>query len=281
MLRLTQINIYPVKSLDGFSPNKAIVETRGLQHDRRWMLVDEAGMFMTQRTTRKMTQLRAIIEGENLVILDKNNPDHKISIPIAAEGELMQVTVWDDNTEGMKISAVADDFLSDFLEVKCHLVKMPDSAKRLVEEKYNTGDDIVSYADGFPFLIIGEASIEDLNSRLETPLNTDNQPLVGMRRFRTNFVFSTGIPYEEDEWQSFRIGNVKFFGCKPCGRCVMTTLNPDTGEGSKEPLKTLATYRSEGKKIKFGQNVIWNDAAWKYEYSPEVEVGDMIQSSIF
>jgi uncharacterized protein YcbX len=280
MLRLTQINIYPVKSLDGFSPQQATVESRGLQYDRRWMLVDEAGKFMSQRTTRKMTHLRAQIEGDNLVILDKNNPTHRVSVAIAAEGELIAVTVWDDTTEGMKISAEADVFLHDFLGVKCHLVKMPDTAKRLVEEKYNTGDDVVSYADGFPFLIIGEASINDLNERLETPLNVDNQPLVGMRRFRTNFVFSGGTPYEEDDWTSFRIGNVAFFGCKPCGRCVMTTLDPDTGEGDKEPLKTLATYRNEGKRIKFGQNVIWNDAPWKQDHAPEVEVGDIINAKI-
>jgi uncharacterized protein YcbX len=176
----------------------------------------------------------------------------------------------------MKVSPEADAFLSDFLETKCCLVKMPDVANRRVEEAYNTGNDTVSFADGYPFLIIGEASINDLNERLETPLNPDNQPLVGMRRFRANFVFSGGTPYEEDNWRDFQIGNVAFIGCKPCGRCVMTTLDPDSGARDKEPLQTLATYRSAGKKIKFGQNVIWNATAWTLDSVPKVKVGDEI-----
>jgi uncharacterized protein len=275
---LTQINIYPVKSLDGFSPQTAIVEGRGLQYDRRWVLVDESGTFMSQRTTRKMTQLRAIIEDDNLTIFVKNEPSQRVSIPIAAEGEMLDVSVWDDTTQGMKISSAADIFLSDFLETKCYLVKMPEIANRRVEEQYNTGNDIVSYADGFPFLIIGEASINDLNQRLDVPLNPDNQPLEGMRRFRTNFVFSNGIPYEEDHWRDFKIGNVDFIGCKPCGRCVMTTLDPDTGERNNEPLQTLATYRKEGKRIKFGQNVVWNSALWIADTKPMVSVGDTIRN---
>ena len=279
MLFLTQINIYPVKSLDGFSPTWATVEMRGLQHDRRWMLVDEAGVFMSQRTTRKMTQLRASIEGKDLLIVDKNNPTHNITIPIAAEGEIMQVSVWEDTTQGMKISAEADAFLSDFLGVKCHLVKMPDTTNRRLEERYNSGDDIVSYADGYPYLIIGETSITDLNARLKTPLNTDNQPLEGLRRFRANFIFSGGKPYEEETWSEFQIGSVPFLGIKPCGRCVMITLDPDTSEASAEPLKTLATYRSENKKVKFGQNLIWCNTESQMDTPQTVHVGSVVSVS--
>jgi uncharacterized protein YcbX len=166
--------------------------------------------------------------------------------------------------------------LSAFLGTPCHLVKMPETSFRRVEEDRNTGDDIVSFADGYPFLIIGENSINDLNSRLDVPLNVKDEPLTGMRRFRTNFVFSGGEPYEEESWSHFKIGEVDFEGIKPCGRCMMTTLNPDTGERQKEPLELLSQYRKVGKKILFGQNVIWKNEKWLFENAPEVKVGDVI-----
>lgn len=273
MLKLTQINIYPVKSLDGFSPLSATVETRGLQHDRRWMIVGEDGIFFSQRTHRKMTKLRAIIDNQQLIIEEKNNLMNKIVIGLEEMIDEIQVKVWDDTVMAKKVSPLADAFLSDFLGIKCHLVKMPNEAKRRVEEVYNTGDDVVSFADGYPFLIIGEASINDLNKRLEIPLNVENQALIGMRRFRTNFVFSGGEPYEEETWSHFSIGKIAFQGMKPCGRCVMTTLDPDTGERGKEPLAKLAEYRKVGHKIPFGQNLIWSE---KISLGNVVSVGDFL-----
>lgn len=277
MLQLTQINIYPVKSLDGFSPKKAIVEQRGLQYDRRWMVVDENGVFMTQRNFRKMPLLKASIDNENLVVCVKNNINQNVAIPLSLESESIEVEVWQDKVMAKKTSPEADAFLSDFLEKKCHLVKMPETSIRRVDEDFNRGEDAVSFADGFPFLIIGEASINDFNSRLNKPLNPDNEPLVGMRRFRPNFVFSGGKAYEEETWRDFSIGDVNFFGAKPCGRCIMITLDPDTGIREPEPLEVLASYRSSGKKIKFGQNVLWKHETWNWSFSPEVNVGDIVQ----
>jgi uncharacterized protein len=274
MLTLTQINIYPVKSLDGYSPSSAKVEEKGLVYDRRWMIVDESGMFFTQRTLRKMTHLRARIENEQLIIEEKNNLNNRISISIHQEQTEMTVTVWDDTVIGRLVSSEVDDFLSLFLEKKCHLVKMPISTLRRVEENHNTGNDVVSFADGYPFLIIGESSIRDLNARLTTPLNEENQELVGLRRFRANFIFKGGKPYEEESWKYFNIGNVAFQGIKPCGRCVMTTLDPDTGEKGKEPLALLSEYRKVGNKILFGQNLILNPQS--KNNSDEIKVGDEI-----
>jgi uncharacterized protein len=273
MLKITQINIYPVKSLDGFSPLSAVVEPRGLQYDRRWMIVGENGVFFSQRTQRKMTNLRARIDNQQLIIEEKNNLSNNISVGLEEMTAEMQVSVWDDSVLAKKVSTQADDFLSNFFNVKCHLVKMPNEAKRRVEEAYNTGDDVVSFADGYPFLIIGEASINDLNTRLETPLNTENQALIGMRRFRTNFVFNGGEPYEEETWADFNIGKIAFRGMKPCGRCVMTTLDPDTGERTKEPLAKLAEYRKVGHKIPFGQNLILKNSISDEDI---VRVGDVI-----
>lgn len=276
MLRLTQINVYPVKSLDGFSPSSATVEEKGLQHDRRWMLIDDNGTFMSQRTTRKMTYLRATIEDNYLVISEKQNAMNSCRVLIAQEGASVQVTVWDDTMQAALVSSEMNIFLSNFLGKPSRLVKMPEQTRRDIEADYNTGNDVVSFADGFPFLIIGEASINDLNERLTNPINEKGQPLEGMRRFRTNFVFDGGVPYEEDAWRDFRIGEVDFIGCKPCGRCVMTTLNPDTGVRDADTLETLSKYRTVGKSIKFGQNVLWNKAIWTQNEVATVSVGDLI-----
>ncbi len=270
MLTLTQINIYPVKSLDGYTTTAAIVERRGLQYDRRWLITDMDGMFMTQRNNGKMALLRATIEDNTLIIKEKQNEHNCIKIPIGTEGgKKSDVVVWDDTMLATHISEEANAWLSDFLEKKCQLVYMPDTTERQVEAKYNRGADIVSFADGYPFLMIGEASMAELNSRLDTPLS--------IRRFRANFIFAGGTPYQEDDMTHFTIGDVPFEGVKPCARCVLTTRDPDSGIKGKEPLATLTTYRQQGTKILFGQNVIWDFKKWENVIMPMVRVGDIIK----
>ena len=275
MLQLTQINIYPVKSLDGYSPTAASVEKRGLQYDRRWMLTDTEGVFMTQRTNGKMALLQGIIDDNALIIREKQDNNNSIKIPIDtvlknAIGNVVSINVqiWDDTVQAARVSEEADAWLSAFLGKKCHLVTMPDVTDRRVDEVYNTGDDVVSFADGYPFLIIGEASMQELNTRLDTPLS--------IRRFRANFIFSGGYPFEEDDFKAFKIGDIDFIGVKNCARCVLITRDPDTGEKGKEPLQTLNTYRQRGTKTLFGQNVLWQHRAWEWAWQPEVKVGDPI-----
>ena len=277
MLLLTQINIYPVKSLDGYSPTAAIVEKRGLQHDRRWMLTDTEGVFMTQRTNGKMALLQAIVKDNALIIREKQDHNNSIKIPIDAvfnqsNGEVtsINVEIWDDNVKAVRVSEEADAWLSVFLGKKCYLVKMPDTTDRCVDEVYNTGGDVVSFADGYPFLIIGEASMQELNTRLDTPLS--------IRRFRANFIFSGGEPFQEDNFKAFKIGDIDFIGVKNCARCVLITRDPDTGEKGKEPLQTLNTYRQRGTKTLFGQNVLWQHRTWMQAWKPEVKVGDQIDN---
>jgi uncharacterized protein len=167
-----------------------------------------------------------------------------------------------------EVSQEANQFLSNFLEKEVRLVKMPDTTERRVDESYNRGNDIFSFADGYPFLIIGEASMKDLNERLNVPLS--------IRRFRTNFVFSGGNPFEEDTFKHFTIGNVDFIGMKNCSRCVLTTRDPDTGIKGKEPLQTLQSYRQFGTKILFGQNVVWNFEKWSHQDLAKINIGDTI-----
>lgn len=269
MLRLIQINIFPVKSLDGYSPTEAIVEKRGLQYDRRWMITDTKGQFLTQRTEGKLALLRATIEDNAMIIREKENAENAISIPTDSEESPLPVTIWDDAVLGTKVSPEADAYLSDFLKKKVHLVKMPNSSERRVDEKYNLGQDIVSFADGYPFLIIGEASMQELNDRMNKELS--------IRRFRANFIFSGGLPFQEDDFKDFTIGDVPFIGVKPCARCVLTTRDPDTGMKGKEPLRTLQTFRQSGNKILFGQNVVWNHDLWTSKELPLVRVGDAIK----
>jgi uncharacterized protein len=267
-MQLSQINIFPVKSLDGYSPESAVVEKRGLQFDRRWMITEPNGAFMTQRTNAKMALLKAIIDGDSLVIFEKQNPENLVKIGLDTEGSPVGVTVWDDTVLASRTAAIADEFLSDFLGKKCILAKMNAKNDRRVEEKYNLGDDIVSFADGYPFLIIGESSMADLNSRLGVPLS--------IRRFRTNFVFSGGEPFVEDGFKNFKIGGVDFVGVKNCARCVLTTRDPDSGVKGREPLATLQAYRSHGTKIMFGQNVVFNADKWALDEAPIVTIGDLI-----
>ncbi|UZR96401.1 MOSC domain-containing protein [Chondrinema litorale] len=283
MLQLSQINIFPVKSLDGYSPKSAIVTKRGLQYDRRWMITEPDGKFMTQRTYNKMALLQAIIENNSLVIKEKQNEDNCIKVPFNIEGSSsFDVVVWDDTVQAILAQNEINEWLSDFLGKKCQLVTMPESTQRRVDEDYNRGEDIVSFADGYPFLIIGEASMHDLNDKIQANPKNVNQnsthfePL-SIRRFRTNFVYSGGTPYQEDEFTNFKIGGVDFVGVKNCARCVLTTLDPDTGTKGKEPLATLSKYRLKGNKVLFGQNAVWNHQTWQNTLQPEVKVGDIIQ----
>ena len=125
---------------------------------------------------------------------------------------------------------------------------MPPSTKRKLKPKYAVNGESVSFADGMPFLLIGQASLDDLNSRLDDP--------VSMNRFRPNLVFAGGSPFQEDEWDTIMIGNARFKITKPCARCVVTTVDQQTGQKSKEPLATLATFRNVDGKVMFGQNML-------------------------
>ena len=253
MLKLSEIFIYPVKSLGGISLQSSEVEERGLKYDRRFLLVDENAEFITQRDYPQMALLKlSLTENAFKVINIKNNSD--IIIPIeSTSDESIKVKIWDDFCNAVVVNKHLDVWFSNAINKKCSLVYMPDTEKRVVEKKYIDDDHIVSFADAYPFLIIGQASLDDLNSRLQTPLP--------MNRFRTNFVFTGGNPYEEDDWKDFKIGNAEFKAVKPCARCVITTTDQQTAIRNDEPLKTLSTYRKIENKVMFGMNVICKKAS--------------------
>jgi len=248
MYSLTEINIYPIKSLGGISLQSSLVEDRGLKYDRRWMLVYQNGIFFTQRDHPNMALLQPAIENGNLKISHKHSKLEELKIPANADGPAdLEVVVWDDKCAAKTYSKDVDDWFSDALRFKCRLVYMPDSTRREVNPDY-VKNKTVSFADAYPFLVIGEQSLSDLNNRLENPLP--------MNRFRPNFVFSGGEPFVEDKWKRIAIGDVEFSVIKPCARCTITTVNQKTGERGKEPLTTLAKFRNIGGKVLFGQNMV-------------------------
>jgi hypothetical protein len=263
-LILSEIYIYPVKSLGGISVDSAIVEARGLKYDRRYLLVDEKNMFMTQRDYPQLAFFKLSFSENGFNVLNTQNNSHTF-IPFKSDSkEIISVTIWDDVCSAVRVSTELDDWFSNVINKKCYLVYMPDDEKRIVEKKYIKDEHIVSFADAYPFLIIGQSSLDDLNSRLDKP--------IPMNRFRTNFVFTGGKPYEEDNWKDFNIGELSFKAVKPCARCVITTTNQDTAERGVEPLKTLSEYRKINNKVMFGMNLVCKSTG-------VVSVGDTIKQT--
>lgn len=246
-ITLTELWQYPVKSLRGNPIEAAELDARGVAGDRRWMLVDSAGRFITQREQHRLSLVDAVVGKDALHLAAPGMPP--LTVPSPPDGgETLSVQVWRDQCRALAPSATADDWCSDYLGQPCRLVYLPDDSVRPVDPDYARPTDQVSFADGFPLLLISQASLDDLNSRLDTPLP--------MRRFRPNLVVSGCAPYAEDSWQRIRIGDLTFRVAKPCSRCIIPTIDPETGQRSAEPLKTLAGYRRRDNKVFFGQNLI-------------------------
>ena len=253
MLQLSEIWIYPVKSLGGIQLQESKVTDRGLELDRRWLLVDNQGRFLSQREYPALALFRPEIVGDNLKITHKVLLD-SIDIPLRPvfvdDNAKIKVTVWEDTIEAVEVSQTITGWFTQLLGFSARLVYMPDESERKLDPRYSiSGEEINSFSDAYPFLIIGQSSLDDLNSRLKNK--------VSINRFRPNFVFTGGDAFEEDFWRNFSIGNLPFVGVKPCDRCVMTTVDQEKGVVSgKDPLKTLAKYRNFGNKVLFGQNLI-------------------------
>lgn len=261
MITISGLYIYPIKSLSGIAVSEAVVEPKGLRYDRRFMLVTPDGRFITQRATPQMALLDVAIDGTTLRVWHRHQPNDTLELPLTVlesdgDYETIAVDIWDSHgVPAITFSAEADQWFSRVLDMPCRLVYMPDATYREVDTKYARNNDAVSFADGYPYLLIGQASLDELNRRVSSTDDESVKPLE-MRRFRPNIVVEGSRPYEEDSWQQFNINNIDFYGVKPCARCVLTTIDPETAQKGKEPLRTLATYRTWNKKILFGQNVL-------------------------
>lgn len=247
MIALSELNTYPVKSAAGISVARSLVQWRGLEFDRRWMITDPQGKFMTQRQYPRMALIGVQLKADGLLL---SAPGMESIAVVISENPPVKVKVWGDFCQAVPAAAIVNHWLSQFLEMPCQLVYLPETVIRPVDRNYaiDPERDRVSFADGFPYLLISEASLQDLNSRLETPLP--------MNRFRPNLVVSGCEPFAEDTWKKIRIGSVVFHLVKLCSRCAITTVDQATGIRGQEPLATLGQYRRHKGKILFGQNLL-------------------------
>ncbi len=236
---LSQLYVYPIKSASGISVKEMEVVTRGPQFDRRWMVVDDAGMLVTQRTHPALAKVGVAL-GDCL----KLTAPGMVALELPLEVEGLTAHVWSELVPAVVLEE-ATDWFSTFLKGSYRLVYMPDASLRPMNHHPDT---LLNFADGSPFHLVSEASLADLNGRLDAP--------VPMNRFRPNLVVSGCDAFAEDRWKVFRIGPVTFCSTGPCVRCALVTVDQATAETSKEPLKTLARYRKVGNEVWFGHNYL-------------------------
>ena len=271
MATVSSLHVYPVKGLKGIDLQSARATDRGLEHDRRWMVVDPGGEFFTQRTHPKM----ATVWTELLPhALELSAPDvGSVEVPLVApEAPAMRVRVWNSVVDALPASLEADRFLSDYLGEPCRLVYMPDSTRRASNPEFaGDGERLVGFADGYAYLVANTASLEDLNARLAAK----GHPALPMNRFRPNIVVTGAPAYAEDGWGELALGEAKLRAAKPCGRCEVTTTDQSTGDvRGPEPLATLATYRSSDRfGVMFGLNLVTVQPG-------TLRVGDRVQFGI-
>jgi uncharacterized protein YcbX len=246
-LVVSELCVYPIKSCGGVILPSAHVEERGFADDRRWMLVDEQGGFLSQRKIPSMALIEVLITGDHLTVRAPTMDDLAIARdPEPAHG--MRTTIWNDTVRAEPYPDDINRWFSEVLGISCRLVKFPEQVRRPVDPRYAHAGEHTAFSDGYPFLVLSEASLDDLNSQLAEP--------VPMNRFRPNIVIRGCAPYAEDSWGEFRIGSVTFRSAKPCARCRVTTVDQTTGESGEEPLRTLTHYRARGAKVLFGQNLL-------------------------
>lgn len=241
-----ELCIYPIKSLAGISIQSAKVEEMGFENDRRWMLIDGNNQFITQRKHPNLSQFYPKVKGDKIEISHYDDK-HEFSIHESLIEPIFS-KVWDDESKVVEVNKATSKWFSDVLGFSCKLVKIINNGDRKHNSIKLKTTLNVSLADGYPYLLIGSESLDSLNEKLEEKIT--------IQRFRPNIVISTEIAHEEDVFDTFQIGKVKFKNAKPCGRCVMVNNNPMTGIMLKEPLKTLSTYRKAANSVLFGINII-------------------------
>jgi len=245
MIRVESVHIYPVKSCRGIAVPRAHVERRGLRGDRRWMIVRDDGTFVTQRDQSRLCLVGTELSPHGIAL---RYEQQQLEIPLALDaGPRIAVTVWRSVVDAIEY-VPARPLISEAVGEAARLVYMPDDAERAVSETYAQPGDIVSFADGFPVLLASTSSLGDVERRSGTAL--------AMTRFRPNIVVSGAAPFAEDDWNRLTIGDISMRVAKPCERCVVTTIDPQTGDRGKEPLRTLATFRKRGDAVHFAVNLV-------------------------
>ena len=266
-MKVSALTIYPVKSCGGIQLAESPVLRRGLAFDRRFQIVDQNGEFVTQREYPKLARVRTRIE-KHMLILETHDGEADVALDHADEGARVRVRIWNDEVDAVPCAPSASELLSEWISHRVRLVYMPNDVERAVDRNHATDADIVSFADGFPILVASEASLADLNAKLEKKITMD--------RFRPNLVLADTRAFEEDELTTLDIGDAKLSLVKPCSRCVMINVDPLRGVVEREPLAVLASYRtqvrpSDGrKKTYFAMNAL-------VARSGTIRVGDVVR----
>ncbi|MEU6084470.1 MOSC N-terminal beta barrel domain-containing protein [Streptomyces sp. NPDC047108] len=266
---LSSVNLYPVKSAAGCALSEATVEPWGIAGDRRWLLVEPDGRFVTQREQRRLALVTATpLPGGGIEVAAPGKDPLVVGVPEPVATTVVEV--WRDKVEAVPVGADAGAWFSDWLGTEVRLVHLDDPARRRpVDPEFGRPGETVSFADGFPLLVTTTASLNALNSLIAQGDHADEGPLP-MNRFRPSVVLDGVTPWAEDSWIRLRIGEVPFRVAKPCGRCVITTTDQRTAERGKEPLRTLARHRRFDDKLVFGQNLI-------PEGTGTIRVGDPVE----
>ncbi|AUX28049.1 MULTISPECIES: MOSC domain-containing protein [Sorangium] len=274
-MRLSAIHIYPVKGCRGVALDAAAVDELGLVGDRRFMIVDPECKPLTQRPLPRMALIETqLSEGELTLGAAGRSP---ISVPRASQSaqgaRLLTVEVW--SSTGLLAEDCGDDvaaWLSDFLDHPARLVRAGAAFRRpVLKDSVARPEDVVSFADEFPLLVISEASLADLNAHLKDR----GAAALPMDRFRPSLVVSGCEAFDEDRWGRVRVGELVLRAGGPCARCVVTTTDQLTAERGPEPLRTLATYRRDPQKpgdVNFGQNYIHETKSGALRVGDEVTV---------
>ncbi|MEO8095584.1 MAG: MOSC N-terminal beta barrel domain-containing protein [Pseudolysinimonas sp.] len=275
-IALTGLRRYPVKSCRGEDLETAIVEPWGLAGDRRWMVVDEHSLVVTAREVHGMLRIvPELVEGglrltsagaEPLFVAEPGAPS---GAPSRAPSR--DVQIWSSTVAAGSAGPAADAWLSGVLQRSVHLVFLDDPRRRAVEPAFSQPGDVVSFADGYPMLLASQNSLNLLNDWIAEGPRPDEGSLP-ITRFRPNLIVTGAAPFAEDGWVRVRIGEATFRVAKGCDRCVLTTLDPETGVKQMEPITTLARHRRWDGKTWFAANLLPETPGATLRLGDEVEI---------
>lgn len=264
MITLSELHVYPIKSCAGVPLSRAKLTAWGLEYDRNWMVTDAAGRFLTQREFAQLARVKVEIGATDLLISAPGMPALSTPLAIMPPTRRLTATIWDDVLPALDTGDTTAAWFSQWLQVPARLLRFDPSVARVADRRWSGAlEATTQFADGFPLLLIGQASLDDLNARL----NRKGAHPIPMNRFRPNLVVAGLAAYEEDYVASFTIdtaaGAVSIRPVKPCPRCPIPTIDQALGRSDPsqpdEPLDTLALYRADSRlegALTFGQNAM-------------------------
>ena len=258
VIKISQLSIYPVKSAKGNTVSKMWLDAIGPKWDRRWMVVDAHHRFRTQRKFAQMCHIETKVSGDQLTLSAPGADTITLDDPST---KVHEVVVWRDTVAAQDCGDTAAQWLSDYLGRPCRLVFMADETRRVVNPEHAKNHEVVSFADAYPILIVSNESLELLNSKLNTQIQMD--------RFRPNIVVTGCAPHAEDQWKRIKIGEIEVSIVSACSRCIVPSIDQQTGVKDPKVIEALQGYRRRERDIYFGMNAIHQNVG-------EISIGDEV-----